>query len=106
MSDTAFDPQAGGRLRGALMLLPVLIWAFGYMFWLLIVTLIAPNWLRRNNVSIIRRWGHVILAMLGIRVEVHGREHLQPDAPRLVLFNHVNVFDLVVLWRSGTKAAR
>ena len=104
MSDTAFDPQAGGRLRGALMLLPVLIWAFGYMFWLLIVTLIAPNWLRRNNVSIIRRWGRVILAMLGIRVEVHGREHLQPDAPRLVLFNHVNVFDLVVLsavWDEG-----
>jgi len=100
----SFDPQPGGRLRGALMMIPVLIWAFGYMFWLLILTLIVPGHLKRNAVPTIRRWGAVILKMLGIRIEVHGREHLQVDAPRVVLFNHINVFDLVVLsavWDEG-----
>jgi putative phosphoserine phosphatase/1-acylglycerol-3-phosphate O-acyltransferase len=100
----AFDPQPRGRLRGAIMLLPVLIWAFGYMFWLLIMTLIAPGWVRNRAVGIIRCWGSVILKMLGIRLEVFGREHFGGDEPRILLFNHVNVFDLVVLsavWDRG-----
>ena len=104
MSAAHFDPQAGGRLRGALMLIPVLIWAFGYMFWLVALTLIAPGYLRRNADSNIRRWGAVILKMLGIRMEVHGIENLQVAGPRIVLFNHVNVFDLVILsavWSKG-----
>lgn len=104
MSAARFDPQPGGRLRGALMMIPVLLWAFGYMFWLMILTLIVPGYLRRNAVPIIRRWGTVILKMLGIRLEVHGIENLQVAGPRIVLFNHVNVFDLVVLsavWSEG-----
>lgn len=104
MSAARFDPQPGGRLRGALMMIPVLIWAFGYMFWLMIMTLIMPGYLRRNAVPAIRRWGTVILKMLGIRIEVHGIENLQVAGPRVVLFNHVNVFDLVVLsalWSEG-----
>lgn len=97
MTHAKHDPQAGGRLRGILMLLPVLIWAFGYMVYLMILAIVAPGVLRRDPAKAVRRWGRVMLKMLGVRLEVHGRENLKADTPHIVLFNHVNVFDLVVL---------
>ncbi|MCH2101411.1 MAG: 1-acyl-sn-glycerol-3-phosphate acyltransferase [Planctomycetes bacterium] len=104
MTAPPFDPQPGGHLRGALMMIPALTWAFAYMFWMLVLSIVAPRYLRRKKVRMIRRWGMGILKILGIRIEVHGQEHLQVNASRIVLFNHVNVLDLAVLaavWSEG-----
>lgn len=98
------DPRPGSRLRGALMLPVVFVWAFGYMAWLMVLCSLAPTHTRRNAVRLIRRWGRVILKLLGIRVDAHGLEHIEGAGARIVLFNHVNAFDLVVLssiWSEG-----
>lgn len=97
MAPSPHDPQAGGRIRGVLMLLPVFIWAFAYMFYLMTMALIAPGVLRRDPARAIRPWGGGMLKLLGIRLEVHGREHLDSHGPQIILFNHVNIFDLAVL---------
>jgi 1-acyl-sn-glycerol-3-phosphate acyltransferase len=97
MAHQTHDPQAGGRIRGLLMLLPVFLWAFGYMIYLMILAVFAPRVLRRDPAKAIRPWGSVMLKMHGIRLEVHGQENLDPNGPQIILFNHVNIFDLVVL---------
>jgi len=97
MAHATHDPQAGGRIRGVLMFLPVLIWAFAYMFYLLLMAIFAPGVLRRDPAKAIRPWGAGQLKLLGIRLEVHGREHLDSSGPQIILFNHVNIFDLAVL---------
>jgi 1-acyl-sn-glycerol-3-phosphate acyltransferase len=97
MAYASHDPQAGNRIRGVLMLLPVLIWAFSYLVYLLLLAVVAPGVLRRDPSKAIRRWGRGMLKLLGIRLEVHGLEHLDPNGPQIILFNHVNIFDLAVL---------
>jgi 1-acyl-sn-glycerol-3-phosphate acyltransferase len=97
MAPATHDPQAGGRIRGVLMLLPVLIWAFAYLFYLMTLVVFAPGVLRRDPAKAIRPWGGGMLKILGIRLEVHGREHLDPYGPQIILFNHVTIFDLAVI---------
>lgn len=84
-------------MRGLLMLLPVFLWVFVYMFYLMVLVIVAPGVLRRDPPKAIRPWGGGILKLLGIRLEVHGAEHLDPDHPQIILFNHVNIIDLAVL---------
>ena len=45
----------------------------------------------------VRIWGRVPLAMAGVRVELHGQEHLEAPGPKLFLFNHVSTLDLLLL---------
>jgi 1-acyl-sn-glycerol-3-phosphate acyltransferase len=100
----SFDPQAGGYLRGAVMFLPCLLWAIGYLIFLYLWALILPKLLLRHRVKAIRLWGQVQLKLLGIRMEVHGQENLDTPGPKILLFNHISAFDMAVL--SSTYTAR
>ena len=70
MSDTAFDPQAGGRLRGALMLLPVLIWAFGYN--LIALPIAASALLPAQGVLLSPPLAALLMALSSITVVVNA----------------------------------
>ena len=42
-------------------------------------------------------WAKVILRVCGIRVNVHGRENVNPEAPRIYMCNHQSFFDIWTL---------
>lgn len=98
-----FDANPGGRWRGALVLPLVLLWAFGYMLFLVLWSIFAGNHLHRHRQGAIRAWGGVQLWLLGIKVEVIGEEHRLVDGPAILLFNHVTTLDLQVLSVTWTK---
>ena len=89
--------DAGLPWRGALLAAPValvlLLWsgAIGTF------ALLAPRVVRPRLGRWVRPWGRFGLAALGVRVELEGAEHLYADEPRLVLFNHVNVLDILLM---------
>ena len=43
-------------------------------------------------------WARILLAVAGLRFEVVGREHLQPDRPQVVVANHLSNLDPMVHW--------
>ncbi len=105
MIQDEYNPSPGGRLRPYIMVLPALLTVVIYLIWLRIFALLFPKWVRKNEIGIIRAWGRWPLALLGIRVEVKGLEHREAPGAKLLLFNHVNVFDLLVLattWTAGS----
>jgi putative phosphoserine phosphatase/1-acylglycerol-3-phosphate O-acyltransferase len=55
------------------------------------------GWTRRNLQLLIRIWGRVPLILAGVRVDLHGKEHLEAPGPKLFLFNHVSTLDLFLL---------
>jgi len=55
------------------------------------------GWTRRNIQTLIRIWGRIPLCLAGVRVDLHGREHLEAPGPKLFLFNHVSTLDLFLL---------
>lgn len=90
------DPQLGGRLRPALMAIPAVLWSILEAGFLATLAVVWPRAFAPIRTKLIRAWGSVCLKLLGIRLEVHGREHLEvPGA--LVMFNHVSLLDLHVL---------
>lgn len=101
-SAPAFDARPGSRLRGVVMLIPVVLWAFGYMAFMLLWSYVAGGHLHRHRQGAIRAWGGVQLWLLGIKVEVHGEEHRLAPGPAILLFNHVSTLDLMVLSFSWT----
>jgi len=96
---TPHDPQAGSRIRGAIALPIALLLAIIYVSITAIFALIMPKKLRAHSPAVIQNWARMVLWILKIRVEVHGKEHLDSDQARIVLFNHVNAFDLIILAR-------
>jgi 1-acyl-sn-glycerol-3-phosphate acyltransferase len=42
-------------------------------------------------------WARVILRVCGIRVHVKGREHVDPNVPRIYMTNHQSFFDIFAL---------
>lgn len=89
-------PPPGGPLRGIVMFLPAVIWAFGYVMWLILTLLLFPGWSRRNRTPIIRAWGKVLLWMFGVKLELHGLENRDLDEARILATNHVSLLDLMV----------
>lgn len=92
-----FEAHAGSRLRGALLAPLTLLWALFAALAVALVAVIAPRWFARSGWSLVRLWGRVPLLWHGIKVEQHGREHLERPGAKIVLFNHVSVLDLFVL---------
>ena len=93
-----FSPSpAGGRLRGALVFLPIFLWTILAATLIALLALIARGWTRKRLQSLVRIWGRVPLAMAGVRVDLHGLEHLEAPGPKLFLFNHVSTIDLLLL---------
>ena len=90
-------PPAGGRLRAALVFLPIFLWTICAATLIALLALVARSWTRRRLQGLVRLWGRVPLAMAGVRVDLHGREHLEAPGPKLFLFNHVSTLDLLLL---------
>ncbi len=62
-----------------------------------ISALALQEWTRRNLQLLVRLWGRVPLCLAGVRVDLHGKEHLEAPGPKLFLFNHVSTLDLFLL---------
>ena len=90
-------PPTGGHLRSALVLVPIILWTLLGATFIALLALIARSWTRRRLQSMVRIWGRVPLAVAGVRVELHGQEHLEAQGPKLFLFNHVSTLDLLLL---------
>lgn len=43
-------------------------------------------------------WARLCLLYSGVRVDVHGREHLQPGQSYVIVANHLSQFDIFVLY--------
>lgn len=94
----SFSPaRPGGLLRAALVVLPIFLWATFGATLIALSALAFRAWTRRKLQLLIRIWGRVPLLLAGVRVELHGREHLEAPGPKLFLFNHVSTLDLFLL---------
>ncbi|MCB9916004.1 MAG: 1-acyl-sn-glycerol-3-phosphate acyltransferase [Planctomycetes bacterium] len=87
----------GGRWRGALLLLPLGLFAIVVAGLVGVPAAVSRRFRERGFRPIVRAWGRWPLRALGIRLDVHGLEHLEAPGPRLLLFNHVSLLDLFVL---------
>lgn len=83
--------------RGALVLAPAAIVLLLWSGAIGLFALIAPGVVRPRLGRWVRPWGRFGLAAFGVRVDLEGVEHLRADEPRLVLFNHVNVLDILLM---------
>ena len=93
-----FSPtRPGGLLRASLSLLPIFVWVTLCATLIAVSALVLRAWTRRNLQLLIRLWGRVPLILAGVRVDLHGREHLEAPGPKLFLFNHVSTLDLFLL---------
>jgi 1-acyl-sn-glycerol-3-phosphate acyltransferase len=54
----------------------------------------------------IDRWSKKLLDDVGVRVEVVGREHLDPAAPMLVMSNHQSLYDVPALYQTLPHSVR
>ena len=50
-----------------------------------------------------RSWAMATSRLLGLRVEVHGRGHIRPSQPYVVVALHEGLADPLVLWRLGLR---
>ena len=56
------------------------------------------NWSRRDMVNLaITTWGEFGTALAGVRVQVHGEEHLWSHRPAVFVFNHQSAIDMLLL---------
>lgn len=92
-----FDADAGGRLRGALALPLVLAVTTLYLLIVFPLARLCGAWFRPRQAASLRLWGRTVLALLGLRLSVHGREHLPTRGPALILFTHQSLCDLALV---------
>src|SRR5437899_337885 len=58
------------------------------------------NWSRRDMVNLaITTWGEFGTALAGVRLQVHGEEHLWSHRPAVFVFNHQSAIDMLLLCR-------
>ena len=75
--------EPGGRWRGVLFLLPITVWSLLGAGLIGLGAAFSKSFRERGYVRWIRIWGRVPLILVGVKLEVHGREHVQETAPRL-----------------------
>lgn len=90
-------PPPGSRWRGFVFFLPLFVWTLAGAGLLGIAASLSKSFRERGYGRWVRVWGRVPLRIAGIRVETHGREHVERPGAKLVLFNHVSQLDLFVL---------
>ena len=83
--------------RNALLIVPVLLILLGWSGGIGLCALLLPGWARHRVGALVRPWGRFGLRALGVHVELEGAEHLYRDEPRIVLFNHVSLLDILLL---------
>ncbi len=89
--------SSGGRLRGALCLPLIYAWGLCATAVIALWALLCRRQFQRRGHKVIRWWGRVPLALLGIRLDVSGREHLATAGPKIVAFNHLSTLDLFTM---------
>ncbi len=97
-------PKPGGRWRGILVLLPAVIFAFGYVLWLIPTLLLFKKWSQRHRTALIRGWGKALLWMFGVRLELGGLENRDAPGAKILATNHVSLLDLMIYsaaWGDG-----
>jgi len=95
------DPDRGAwahfiaRLRAVTFMTTTFGSVLAVGFWLvpLAALLNKPGWLKAPCGV----WVRVVLPLMGVRVSVHGREHLQDPTPRLFVVNHQSFLDIPVM---------
>jgi 1-acyl-sn-glycerol-3-phosphate acyltransferase len=96
-SQARWNAQAGSRVRAALGFPFLVLFAFGSVACMVLLGFVAPATLHRSQRRFFHVWGRVALWLQGVRLTVHGREHLDGPGARLVFFNHQSVLDLFVM---------
>jgi putative phosphoserine phosphatase/1-acylglycerol-3-phosphate O-acyltransferase len=91
------SPPTGSAFRGVLVTPLIAVWVLFASSTLALLALCFRRWTRKNLQALIGAWGRVPLFLAGVRVELHGEEHLQAPGPKLFLFNHVSTLDLFLL---------
>ena len=87
------QPPVGSRLRGWIMLIPSWVFAFVHMAFMLLCTT-SPYVMRRWRGPVMRGWGKMQCLIYGVKLEIHGLEHRDTPGPKILLINHVSIFDL------------
>ena len=63
--------------------------------WVILATMVNPQ--TNFPLTITHIWGTLLVKCLGIKLEVHGRENLEPNRPAIYAANHQSAFDIFVL---------
>lgn len=91
------------------------LWAAGTIFFLMAFCILAVSLMimpRAFTFGLARRLFSLLIRIMGIRLKVSGREHLDPHQTYLLMGNHESLFDLFVipaaipLTFTGVDAAR
>lgn len=90
-------PTPGGRWRGFIWFLPLVVWFFGGAGLIAISATVSEGFRKRGYAKWVRLWGRVPLICVGIKLDVRGRENLDRPGAKLVLFNHLSQLDLFIL---------
>ena len=75
----------------------IALWALLGAGALALLALLLRRWARKNLQLLVGIWGRFPLWLAGVKVELHGEEHLQAAGPKLFLFNHVSTLDMFLL---------
>jgi len=94
---TRFDPRPGGRVRGALMFAPAMLWAFLHMLIMLVASYVQRDFTGARSARLVRLWGRVQLLLFGIDCELVHLERLREPGARIVTFNHQSLLDMALL---------
>jgi putative phosphoserine phosphatase/1-acylglycerol-3-phosphate O-acyltransferase len=105
VTEEVWDPRVRNPVRGLLMAPFQMLFAFVYLVPLILMALLSPGYCVRHRRRIVSTWGKLQLAMLGIRLDLRGSEHLSRPGPAILLFNHQSIFDLLLIsaiWPEST----
>jgi 1-acyl-sn-glycerol-3-phosphate acyltransferase len=79
--------------RSAWIILASSVVTFIYSILAIISGLISPYSERTN--AVVRGWAGLVLKIAGIKLDVHGLEHLKPGQPYIFISNHQSTFDIM-----------
>ncbi|MAE27461.1 MAG: hypothetical protein CMJ87_00575 [Planctomycetes bacterium] len=97
LSRQEWDARPGSKWRGVVFGLPVMLFFLLGASLVGLGALLFPGAFRRSGHRWLRILGRLPLIALGIRVEAHGLEHRDLPGPKIVLFNHVSLLDLMTV---------
>ena len=63
----------------------------------LVVILVSFFSRRQGPTAIMRFWARLLLQMYGVRLEIHGMEHVSPGNPCIYMANHASMVDIPVI---------
>lgn len=72
------------------------IYTILFCLWGIAISIRDPNG-RRVHAYCAVPWAKSILRVCGVRVDVQGLEHLEPEVPRIYMVNHQSYFDIFAL---------